>query len=248
VDPTVERGGPVSTILDGFRWLLDPDNWGGRNGIGRAVFQHVWYSLVATVAAIVIAFPIGVAIGHTGRGRFLAANVSGVWRAIPTIGVVTIVFRWQPLSVWPVLLALVVLAIPPIVLNTVAGFDSVAPDVRDAAQGMGLTGWQSVRQVEIPNALPLILAGVRSATLQVIATATIAAYVGLGGLGRFIIDGYAVRDYGEVFGGSFVVAVLALLSEGAFALLQRAASPGVERRRRTSTIPTVVPQPQLGGT
>ena len=233
----------MSTIIDGFAWLFDPDNWGGRNGIGHAVFQHIWYSIVATVAAVVIAFPIGVAIGHTGRGRFVAANVSGIWRAIPTIGVVTIVFRWQPLSVWPVLVALVILAIPPIVLNTVAGFDSVPGDVRDAARGMGLTGWQAIWQVEVPNALPLILAGVRSAANQVIATATVAGFVGLGTLGVFLFTGTRNQQYDVVAGASIGVIILVLTAELGFAVLQRAmVSAGVRARtprrvRRAATLP-----------
>lgn len=235
----------MRTIIDGVGWLTDADNWGGRNGIRRAVFQHLWYSLVATAAAIAIALPIGLAIGHTGKGRFLAANISGVWRAIPTIGVVTIVFRWQPLSVWPVLVALVVLAVPPIVLNTVAGFDSVPPDVRDAARGMGLTPWQAIWQVEVPNALPLILAGVRSAANQVIATATVAGFVGLGTLGVFLYTGTRTQRYDVVAGASIGVIVLVLSAEAAFALLQRAVvSEGVRARtprrlRRAATIPVL---------
>jgi osmoprotectant transport system permease protein len=237
----------MRTILDGLGWLFDADTWGGRNGIRHAVFQHVWYSVVATVAAIAIAFPIGLAIGHTGRGRFLAANVSGVWRAIPTIGVVTIVFRWQPLSVWPVLVALTVLAVPPIVLNTVAGFDSVPGDVRDAARGMGLTGWQAIWQVEVPNALPLILAGVRSAANQVIATATVAGFVGLGTLGVFLYTGTRTQQYDVVAGASIGVIVLVLSAEAAFAVVQRAVvSEGVRARtprrlRRAATVPVLSP-------
>lgn len=235
----------MSTIVDGFRWLFDPDNWDGSNGIRHAVFQHIWYSLVATAAAIAIAFPIGVAIGHTGKGRFVAANVSGIWRAIPTIGVVTIVFRWQPLSVWPVLVALVILAIPPIVLNTVAGFDSVPGDVRDAARGMGLTGWQAIWQVEVPNAVPLILAGIRSAANQVIATATVAGFVGLGTLGVFLFTGTRNQQYDVVAGASIGVIILVLTAELGFALLQRAVvSEGVRARtprrfRRAATVPTL---------
>ena len=187
----------VSAILDGLGWLTTPDNWTGRNGIGKAVLQHLWYSLIATALATAIALPIGLVIGHTGRGRFVAANVSGLWRAIPTIGVVTLVFRWRPLSIWPVLVALVILAIPPIVLNTVAGIDSVPGDVRDAATGMGLTGRQALWRVEIPNALPLILAGIRSAANQVIATVSVAGFVGLGTLGVFIFTAAAHQPAGR---------------------------------------------------
>ncbi|MET0143994.1 MAG: ABC transporter permease [Ilumatobacteraceae bacterium] len=238
----------MSTILDGIQWLTDPDNWGGRNGIGRAVLQHVWYSLVATLLAVIIALPIGLLIGHTGRGRFVAVNVSGLWRAIPTIGVVTLVFRWQPLSIWPVLIALVLLAIPPIVLNTVAGIDSIPADVRDAATGMGLTGRQALFQVEIPNALPLILAGVRSAANQVIATVSVAGFVGLGTLGVFIFTASRTARGDIMAGASIAIILLVLLVEGMFALLQRAlVSPGVRARtprrlRRAATVPTI---PQL---
>jgi osmoprotectant transport system permease protein len=169
-----------------------------------------------------------------------------VWRAIPTVGVVTIVFRWHPLSVWPVLAALILLAIPPIVLNTVAGIDSVPPEVRDAARGMGLTGWQSLWQVEVPNGLPLILAGIRSAANQVIATATVAGFVGLGTLGVFIYTGYGTQRYDVVAGASILVIIMVLLVEGLFALIQRlVVSEGVRARtptrlRRTATVPTAV--------
>ena len=140
-------------------------------------------------AAAAIGLPVGLAIGHTGRGRFVAANLTGLWRAIPTVGVVGLLFLWRPLSLWPVLVALIILAVPPIVLNTAAGIDSIPAEVRDSATGMGLTGMQALWQVEVPNGLPLIIAGVRSAANQVIATATIAGFVGLGTLGVFIFSG-----------------------------------------------------------
>lgn len=240
----------MRTILDGLEWLFTADNWGGRNGIGRRVVQHLWYSLLATGAAVAVGLPIGLAIGHTGRGRFLAANIAGLWRAIPTIGVVMLVFRWRPLSIWPVLAALVVLAVPPIVLNTVAGIDSVSTDVRDAARGMGLTGRQALWQVEVPNALPLILAGIRSAANQVIATATVAGLVGLGSLGSFIFLASRTQDYTVMAGASIAIITLVLLVEGAFALLQRfAVSPGVRERtarreRATGALPPDVTQPE----
>jgi osmoprotectant transport system permease protein len=238
----------VNTIIDGVQWLTTPDNWTGRQGIARAVFQHLWYSFVGTLAAMAIGLPIGLWIGHTGRGRLVAANVSGLWRAIPTIGVVTLVFRWQPLSVWPVIAALVILAVPPIVLNTVAGIDSVPGDVRDAARGMGLTGWQALWQVEVPNGMPLILAGVRSAANQVIATATIAGFVGLGTLGVFIYSATGTQRYDVMAGASIAVIALVLIVEGLFAILQRAlVSEGVRARtprrlRRAATVPTAAIQ------
>jgi osmoprotectant transport system permease protein len=237
----------VNVIGDGLQWIFTADNWWGDNGIAHAIVQHLWYSLLATTIAVAIALPIGLAIGHTGKGRFFAANVTGVWRAIPTIGVVTIVFRWYPLSVWPVLAALILLSIPPVVLNTVAGIDSVPPDVRDAASGMGLTGWQSLWQVEVPNALPLILAGIRSAANQVIATATVAGFVGLGTLGVFIYTATGTQRYDVMAGASILVIVLVLGVEALFALIQRlVVSEGVRARtprrlRRAATLPTTLP-------
>jgi osmoprotectant transport system permease protein len=211
--------------------LTTADNWWGPNGIAVAVREHVWYSLLSLAGAAAIGFPVGLAIGHTGRGRFLAANLAGLWRAIPTVGIVGLVFDWKPLTLWPVLVALIVLAVPPIVLNTAAGIDAIPPEVRDAARGMGLTGMQTLWQVEVPNALPLIIAGVRSAANQVIATATIAGFVGLGALGRFIFSGTGTRQYDVVAGASIAVIVLVLSVEGLFALLQRRfVSAGVRSR------------------
>jgi osmoprotectant transport system permease protein len=223
------RDGPrVRTILDGFEWLTTADEWWGRNGIAKRIREHLWYSVLSLIGAFGIGFPIGLVIGHTGRGRFVAANLAGLWRAIPTVGIVGLLYEWRPFTLWPVLCALIVLAVPPIVLNTAAGIDGIPPDVRDAARGMGLTGWQSLWQVEIPNALPMILAGVRSAANQVIATATIAGFVGLGALGVFIFTGTGQQRYGEVAGASMLVIALVLLVEAAFATAQRSlVSPGV---------------------
>ncbi len=211
----------MRTLLDGLGWLTTADNWWGRNGIAVAVGQHLWYSLASLAGAAVIGLPVGLVIGHTGRGRFVAANVAGLWRAIPTVGVVGLLFIWRPLTLWPVLGALIVLAVPPIMLNTAAGIDSVPPGVSEAARGMGLTGRQVLWQVEVPNALPLILAGFRSAANQVIATATIAGFVGLGALGVFIFSGTGTRRYDMVAGASLAVIALVLVVEAAFALVQR---------------------------
>jgi osmoprotectant transport system permease protein len=211
----------MGVLVDGLQWLMTGDEWWGRRGIAVALRQHIWYSFLALAGAMAIGIPVGLAIGHTGRGRFLAANVAGLWRAIPTVGVVSLLFAWRPLSLWPVLGALIVLAVPPMMLNTAAGIDSVPPDVRDAARGMGLTGWQALWQVEVPNGMPLIVAGMRSAANQVIATATIAGFVGLGTPGQFIFTGFANQRYEEVAGASILVIALVLVVEAAFALGQR---------------------------
>jgi osmoprotectant transport system permease protein len=215
-------------------WLTQASQWSGPDGIPARLVEHIWYSALGVVLAALIALPVGLLIGHTGRGSLFAATLSNFWRALPTLGLVILVFRLEPLSIWPVMVALVAIAIPPILLNTDVGIRSIDPGVRDAARGMGMTGWQALWRVEVPLAMPLILAGFRSAAGQVIATATIAAFVGLGGLGRFIIDGYAARDIGQISGGAIVVAVLALLVEGAFALLQRSLGPKEGARPRVT--------------
>lgn len=236
----------MRTILDGWGWLTTADNWWGSNGIGIRLREHLWYSFLSLVGAVALGLPVGLAIGHTGRGRFLAANLAGLWRAIPTIGVVGLLFEWRPLTLWPILGALIILAVPPIVLNTAAGIDSIPPDIRDAARGMGLTGMQTLWQVEIPNALPLMTAGIRSAANQVIATATIAGFVGLGGLGRFIYTGSQTQRHEITAGASIAVIVLVLTVEAAFAIAQRRAlSPGVRaptNRGWFITRPTLRPE------
>jgi osmoprotectant transport system permease protein len=223
----------MNDALDGVRWLFTPDNWWGPGGILQRLAEHLWYSLLATALAVAIGLPIGLYIGHTGRGRFTAAGASNLLRAVPTIGVVTLIFAWRPLTVLPVLVALTILAVPSIVLNTAAGIDSIDPQVRLAAVATGYSGWQVLGRVEVPCALPLVLAGVRSAANQVIATATIAGFFGLGGLGVFLFSGFGNIRYDIVYGASFVIIVLVLVVEAGFGLLQRTiVSPGVRARNR----------------
>jgi osmoprotectant transport system permease protein len=216
-------------VGEGLEWLSRPASWSGPDGIPTRLLEHLGYSSLAVLVAACIALPIGLLIGHTGRGGLLAAVLANTWRALPTLGLVVLVFRLEPLSIWPVLAALVVVAVPPILLNTEVGIRSIDPGVRDAARGMGMSGWQALWRVELPIALPVVLAGLRSASGQVVATATVAAYVGLGGLGRYVIDGYAAQDIGQIIGGAVVVALLALAVEGTFALVQRAAARRVPR-------------------
>ncbi|MFI7703997.1 ABC transporter permease [Nonomuraea sp. NPDC049480] len=191
-------------------WLTAAGQWAGPEGIGRRLLEHVEYSLLSTLVAALIALPVGLLIGHTGRGAFFAINLSGFGRALPTVGIVTLVFLVSGLSMTPVYVSLVALAIPVIVTNTYAGMAAVEADIKDAARGMGMTGLQSLWRVEIPLAAPLIMTGLRLAAVQVIATATIAAYVSFGGLGRYIFDGLAQRDLTQVLGGAVLVAALAV--------------------------------------
>jgi osmoprotectant transport system permease protein len=219
-------------------WLSDGAHWQGDDGILRRVAEHMEYSLFALLVAALIAIPLGLYVGHTGRGRFLVVNILGAARAIPSLGLLFLAVFWfgprlsgDVAYLAPTGLVLVVLAIPPILSGAYAGVEGVDPDARDAAKGMGMRGAEVLRHVEFPCALPLVLSGIRSAMLQVIATATIAAVVGLGGLGRFLIDGLAVRDTPQTASGAVLVAILALVVDLVLALVQRSVvSPGLTRR------------------
>jgi osmoprotectant transport system permease protein len=221
----------MGVIGDVFQWLTDPAHWSGSGGILVRTFQHVWYSLVATGIATAIALPIGVFIGHTGRGALVAVNLTNLGRAIPTLGIIILVFQLAGYGFVPVLVALVAVAVPPIVTNSYIGVRSVDPEVRESAEGMGMRGRQVLWQVELPVAMPLIMAGIRTSTVQVVATATLAAYVGLGGLGRYLIDGLSQRDLPQVVGGAILVALLALATELVLGRVQAlVVSPGLAER------------------
>ncbi|MFF3938812.1 ABC transporter permease [Streptomyces phaeofaciens] len=202
-------------------WLTSGSQWSGTDGIAHRLAEHLEYSLLATLVAAAIGLPLGLLIGHTGKGAFVAINLASFGRALPTVGLVVLVFLASGLSMWPVYVALVALAVPAIVTNTYAGMTAVDPDVRDAARGQGMRGRQVLLQVELPLALPLIMTGLRLALIQVVATATIAAYVSFGGLGRYVFDGLAQRDLVQVLGGAALVAVVAVTLDLALAALQR---------------------------
>jgi osmoprotectant transport system permease protein len=224
-----------------FAWLTDGAHWQGSDGITRRLIEHLGYSLTAVLIAALIAIPAGLYIGHTGRGRVFVVNLAGAARAIPSLGLLFLAVLWlgpkfsgDIAFLAPAGIVLVVLAIPPILSGAYAGVESVEPNARDAARGMGMRGSEVLRQVELPCALPLIMSGIRSATLQVIATATIAAVVGLGGLGRFLIDGLAVRDTPQTASGAVLVALLALAVDMVLAVAQRSlVSRGLTGRYRT---------------
>ena len=221
-----------------WHWLTDAESWTGAGGILAQAVTHLRISLIALLLAALVGVPVGLYIGHTGRGRWLAINLAGAFRAIPSLGVLFIAImlllprlRGELAYELPVIIVLVLLAIPPVLSGTYAGVESVDPAARDAARGVGMTEPQVLRQVEIPAALPLLISGLRSAMLQIIATATIAAVVGVGGLGRFLIDGQASRQYEVMAGGALTVAALALLVDLLLALVQRGVvSPGLRMR------------------
>jgi osmoprotectant transport system permease protein len=223
-------------------WLTDPAHWQGPEGVPTHLVEHLTYTLAAVALAAVAGLPLGLAIGHTGRGTVLVAGVANAVRALPTLGLLTLFVLlvlphvandWAYLG--PGEAVLFLLALPPILTNTYAGVQNVPPQVRDAAEGMGMTGTGVVLRVELPCALPLILSGVRAAVLQCIATATVLALVTLGGLGRYIIDGQAQRDFPKMASGALLVATLALVTDGVLLLLARAVvPPGVSGRPPTS--------------
>jgi osmoprotectant transport system permease protein len=218
-------------------WFTDSANWSGEDGIPARVLEHVVYTVVVLVLAVLVAVPVGLWVGHTGRARWLVTLANSL-RAVPTLGLLFAVALWLGPKIsgdlaftLPSIAVLVLLAIPPLLAGTYAGIGAVDPAARDAARGVGMTSTQVLRQVEVPNALPLMLSGARSAVLQVVATATIAAYIGLGGLGRYLVDGIALGDYPRTVGGAVLVAVLAVLLDGVVALVQRrVVSPGLTGR------------------
>jgi osmoprotectant transport system permease protein len=223
-------------------WYTDPANWSGRDAIGLRIWEHVWLSITSLAAGLLIALPAGLYIGHTNRGARAVVAISNIGRAVPSLGwlgivypITTLLFARAGIGFLPAFAALVALAIPPIVTNTYAGLREVDDDLREAGRGMGMTEMELLRRVEIPVALPVILAGVRSSAVTVVATATLAALVGGGTLGHFIVQGLFLNDQVRVFGAAALVALLALATEGGFALLQRRAlSPGLrgaDRRR-----------------
>ncbi|MFO7250597.1 MAG: ABC transporter permease subunit [Actinomycetes bacterium] len=218
-------------------WLAeffgDPANWAGPYGIPVRLAEHVGFCALALALAALIAVPLGLVAGHTGRGVHLVTLTANAARALPTLGLLVLVMLLAGVGTLPVLVPLVALAVPPILVNTCEGVRGVDPDLLDAAYGMGLRGRQVLLRVRAPVALPLILLGLRLAAIQVVATATVAAYVGLGGLGRYIIDGLATRDYPQTLGGATLVVLLALAVQAGFAVLERfAVSKGVSRRVR----------------
>jgi osmoprotectant transport system permease protein len=207
-------------------WLTTAASWQGEDGITHRLWQHIWLSGVSVLVACLIALPIGIYLGHLGRGGAVAINLANVGRAIPTLGVI-ILFAVSPLGLntWTLIATLVVFAAPPILANAYVGVSTVDRDAKESARGMGMSNGQMLRGVEIPLALPLIAAGVRTSTLQVVATATLAGYTGNGTLGQIVLRGFNINlDY-LVVGGAILVAALALVTELVLGLLQRAVTP-----------------------
>lgn len=211
----------MDILNDLVAWFADPAQWTGSAGIPARLGEHVYYSLLGLLLSAVVAVPLGLLTGHTGVGGFLTTSLANFARALPTIGVLFLIVLAAGIGIVPVLCALVALAVPPILVNTHEGVRGVEPRLRDAAVGMGMRGHQVLLRLELPVATPLILIGMRTAAVQVVATATIAAYVGVGGLGRYIVDGQARQDLTMMLGGSVLVVLLAVLTTLLFAGLRR---------------------------
>lgn len=228
----------MNLLLEALGWIADPAHWAGPSGIGHRIGQHLAISGLVVALAAVLAVPLGVLVGHTGRGRALAVSLSGAARALPTLGLLTLLGLALGIGLRAPVIALVVLAIPSLLAGAYAGVESVDPVTVDAARATGMTEWQVVRMVELPLGLPIVVGGLRAAMLQVVATATLAAYVADAGLGRFLFEGLKTRDYAQMLGGSILVAALALVLEAVFALLQRVSIPaGVAPERTRRAVP-----------
>jgi osmoprotectant transport system permease protein len=218
----------VNLVSEVIAWFADPQNWQGSSGVPNRVLEHLGYTLQAVLLAVLVAVPLGAVIGHTGRGGFLLVGIANGLRALPELGLLILLVLLTGIGLLPLTVTLFVLAVPPLLAGTYAGVRNADPAVVDAARGIGMREREVLLKVELPIALPLVIGGLRTATLQVIATAAIGAYISLGGLGRYLIDGLALNDYPRMVAGAVLIALLALVVEGLLAGLQRLiVSPGL---------------------
>ncbi|MFD3991353.1 ABC transporter permease [Streptomyces sp. NPDC058583] len=218
----------MTTLADAWSWLTTSAHWSGENGIWHRLAEHLFLTVVCLTISCAIALPVALVLGHLGKGGALAVNLSNVGRAVPTFAVLVLLLL-SPLGSygqWPTIIALVLFAVPPLLTNAYVGMRGVDRDVVRAARGMGMTGRQTLTLVEVPLAMLLILTGVRIAAVQLVATATVAALSGGGGLGRIITAGFNLASTPQVVAGACLVAVLALLVEGVFEGVQRLAPAG----------------------
>jgi osmoprotectant transport system permease protein len=225
----------MSTLLKVLDWFLDPVHWSGPDGIPIRLVQHIQLSAESVAVGALLALPVGILLGHYGRFGNLAINISNVGRAVPSFGLLVISFQLFGLGDLPIIISLTALAIPPMVTNTYVALREVDADIKEAARGMGYRELAQILRVEIPLAVPLIMAGVRTSAVQVVATATLAALVAGGGFGRYVIDGFAQQDYTKLVAGAILVALLALATELALAGTQRVLVPRGIRLLRAPT-------------
>ncbi|MFG2417561.1 ABC transporter permease [Streptomyces sp. NPDC048448] len=223
----------MNTLAEAWHWLTDPAHWSGDDGVRHRLAQHLVLTAVCLVISCLIALPVALVLGHLGKGGALAVNLSNIGRAVPTFAVLVLLLL-TPLGGYgegPTVVALVLFAVPPLLTNAYVGMREVDRSVVRAARGMGMTGRQMLFQVELPLALPMVMNGVRIAAVQLVATATIAALAGGGGLGRIITAGFNLASTPQVVAGAVLVAMFALIVEGLFETAERLA-PRLARGRR----------------
>ncbi len=219
----------MNFLQQALSYLLTVDHWTGPVGLAARTLEHLEYTVIAVGASALIAVPVGLLIGHTGRGTLLVVGAVNGLRALPTLGVLLLGVLLFGLGAGPPLVALMLLGVPSLLAGTYAGVANVDRTAVDAARAMGMTEAQVLLRVEVPNAMPMILSGLRNATLQVVATATVAAYASLGGLGRYLIDGIKEREFQLALVGALMVAALALILDGLLALAVWVSVPGTGR-------------------
>lgn len=226
----------MNVFADALAWLVSAENYTADGSIPQRIAEHLWFTAVAVGSAALLAVPLGYFIGHTGKGRIWVVGSAGAARALPTFGLLLYLVLVMGVSqrTPAAIIALVLLAIPPLLAGAYAGIDQIDRSTLDAATAQGMTSWQLLRRVEIPLSLPLVIGGLRGATLQVVATVTLVAYVGLGGLGFDIIQGIPLRRFDQMVGSALLIVVLALALDAALAFLARVVTPeGVRSGRGT---------------
>ena len=211
----------MNYFIDALSWAFSADHWSGTNSITQRLIEHLWFTLMIVAISSVLAIPTGIVIGHIRRGAGLIGALTGAARAIPTLGLLTLFGLWLGIGLKAPTLALIVLAIPSFLAGAYSGVESMSPAIPSAAQAIGMTPWQVITSVELPLALPVIMGGIRAATLQVIATATLAAYTADIGLGRFLFAGLKSRDYSEMLGSSLIVIALAVVIDAVLGRAQK---------------------------
>ncbi len=215
----------MNFLGDVWEWFTASEQWHGTFGIPNRTIEHIQLSILSILAAFALAVPLGVTLGHFRRGGSIAIITANLGRALPSFGVLVLMIQVLGIGAGPTFVALVLLAIPPMLTNSYVGLAQVDDDLRDAARGMGMTQWQMLWRVELPVGSPLVMAGIRTATVTVVATASLAALVAWGGLGRFVVDGIAQGDEAQTFGGAILIALLAILAEIALAGVERLVVP-----------------------
>lgn len=217
----------MTLLLDAFAWIFSPERLSGSAPLPAAIGLHLLYTFLSVVIAAVVAIPVGYYIGHTGRGRGLAIGISGAARAIPSFGLILLLVLVIGVTQKPLAatIAFVLLGIPSILAGAYSGLEAIDRRVIDAARAVGMTEWQILWKVEIPLGLPLLMGGIRAGALQIVATVVLAAYVTLGGLGTYIIQGIPLRRYDMILGSAIVIVALALVLDGLFALAERLVVP-----------------------